>query len=335
MHRKIGDRTLMTQSVQLLGISNAIVDVLAHVDENFLKLIGAPLGSMTLIDEARAHEIYDMMGPATEMSGGSVANTIAGFAILGGSASYIGRVQNDQLGEIFVHDMRSLGVDVRTLPVADGAPTARSHILIDPDGQRTMQTYLGACTELGVSDVTEETVGTPKVILLEGYVWDIPEGPALAAEAIRIAKQNGSAVALSLSDSYCVERHRDAFAKVVRDDVDMVFADDDEVMALYEVDKFEDVLSAIDGSDKLFVMTRSEKGSVIVAGATKIVQEANAIEQLIDTTGAGDAYAAAFLYGWANDKSLDECARLGTHVATSVIQQLGARIETNVLESYQ
>ena len=335
MHRKIGDRTLMTQSVQLLGISNAIVDVFAHVDENFLKLIGAPLGSMTLIDEARAHEIYDMMGPTTEMSGGSVANTIAGFAILGGSASYIGRVQNDQLGEIFVHDMRSLGVDVRTLPVADGAPTARSHILIDPDGQRTMQTYLGACTELGVSDVTEETVGTPKVILLEGYVWDIPEGPALAAEAIRIAKQNGSAVALSLSDSYCVERHRDAFAKVVRDDVDMVFADDDEVMALYEVDKFEDVLSAIDGSDKLFVMTRSEKGSVIVEGATKIVQEANAIEQLIDTTGAGDAYAAAFLYGWANDKSLDECARLGTHVATSVIQQVGARIDTNVLESYQ
>ncbi len=325
----------MTQSVQLLGISNAIVDVLAHVDENFLKLIGAPLGSMTLIDEARAHEIYDMMGPATEMSGGSVANTIAGFAILGGSASYIGRVQNDQLGEIFVHDMRSLGVDVRTLPVADGAPTARSHILIDPDGQRTMQTYLGACTELGVSDVTEETVGTPKVILLEGYVWDIPEGPALAAEAIRIAKQNGSAVALSLSDSYCVERHRDAFAKVVRDDIKIVFADDDEVMALYEVDKFEDVLAAINGSDKLFVMTRSEKGSVIVEGDTKIVQEAKAIEQLIDTTGAGDAYAAAFLYGWANGKSLDECARLGTHVATSVIQQLGARIETNVLESYQ
>ena len=335
MHRETGDRTLMTQSVQLLGISNAIVDVLAHVDENFLKLIGAPLGSMTLIDEARAHEIYDMMGPATEMSGGSVANTIAGFAILGGSASYIGRVQNDQLGEIFVHDMRSLGVDVRTLPVADGAPTARSHILIDPDGQRTMQTYLGACTELGVSDVTEETVGTPKVILLEGYVWDIPEGPALAAEAIRIAKQNGSAVALSLSDSYCVERHRDAFAKVVRDDVKIVFADDDEVMALYEVDKFEDVLAAINGSDKLFVMTRSEKGSVIVEGDTKIVQEAKAIEQLIDTTGAGDAYAAAFLYGWANGKSLDECARLGTHVATSVIQQLGARIETNVLESYQ
>ena len=325
----------MTQSVQLLGISNAIVDILAHVDEDFLGKIGVPRGSMTLIDETRAHEIYDMMGPATEMSGGSVANTIAGFAILGGSASYIGRVKDDQLGQIFVHDMRSLGVDVRTAPAVGGASTARSHILIDPDGQRTMNTYLGACTELGVADVTEETVGTPKVMLLEGYVWDIPEGPALVAAAIRIAKEKGSAVALSLSDSYCVERHRDAFAKVVRDDVNMIFADDDEMMALYQVDKFEDVLSAIGGSDKLFVMTRSKKGSVIIEGDTKIVQEAKPIEQLVDTTGAGDAYAAAFLYGWANDKSLDECARLGTHVATSVIQQLGARIASNVLESYQ
>ncbi len=325
----------MTQSVQLLGISNAIVDVLAHVDEDFLKKIGVPRGSMTLIDEARAIEIYGMMGPATEMSGGSVANTVAGFAILGGSASYIGRVKDDQLGEIFVHDMRSLGVDVRTAPAVDGAPTARSHILIDPDGQRTMNTYLGACTELGVADVTEETVGTPKVILLEGYVWDIPEGPALIGEAIRIAKEKGSAVALSLSDSYCVERHRDAFARVVRDDANMVFADDDEMLALYQVDNFEDVLSAIDGSDKLFVMTRSEKGSVIVEGDTKIVQEAKSIEQMVDTTGAGDAYAAAFLYGWANGKPLDECARLGTHVATSVIQQVGARIDTDVLESFE
>ncbi len=160
----------MTQSVQLLGISNAIVDVLAHVDEAFLEKIGVPRGSMTLIDEARAHEIYDMMGPATEMSGGSVANTVAGFAILGGSASYIGRVKDDQLGEIFVRDMKSLGVDVRTAPAVGGAPTARSHILIAPDGQRTMNTYLGACTELGIADVTKETVGTPKVILLEGYI---------------------------------------------------------------------------------------------------------------------------------------------------------------------
>ena len=335
MRPRNGRRTAMSQSVQLLGISNAIVDVLAHVDEAFLEKIGVPRGAMTLIDEDRAHEIYEMMGPATEMSGGSVANTIAGFAILGGSASYIGRVKDDQLGEIFVHDMRSLGVDVRTAPAKDGAPTARSHVLIDPDGQRTMNTYLGACTELGVADVTDETVGTPKVILLEGYLWDIPEGPALAAEAIRIGKQNGSSVALSLSDSFCVDRHRDAFAKVVQDDIDMIFADDEEVMALYEVDDFEEVLSAISGSDSLFVMTRSEQGSVIVQGDIRIMQKALPIETLVDTTGAGDAYAAAFLYGWTSGKQLDECARLGTHVATSVIQQLGGRIETNVLESYQ
>ncbi len=325
----------MTESVQLLGISNAIVDVLAHVDEAFLEKVGVPRGAMTLIDEARAHELYDMMGPATEMSGGSVANTVAGFAILGGTASYIGRVKDDQLGEIFVHDMRSLGVDVRTAPAKDGAPTARSHVLIDPDGQRTMNTYLGACTELGVADVTEETVGTPKVILLEGYVWDIPEGPALAAEAVRIANQNGSKVALSLSDSFCVERHFDEFAKFVQDDADIVLADDEEVYALYKVENYEDALAAMKGAGNLFAMTRSEKGSVIVEGDTRIVQEAKSIEKLVDTTGAGDAYAAAFLYGWANDKSLDECARLGTHVATSVIQQLVARIESNVLDSYQ
>ncbi|MFQ6005129.1 MAG: adenosine kinase [Woeseia sp.] len=325
----------MTNSIQLLGISNAIVDVLAHVDEDFLKMIGAPRGSMTLIDEARAHEIYDMMGPATEMSGGSVANTVAGFAILGGSASYIGRVRRDQLGEIFVHDMRSLGVDVRTAPAPDGRSTARSHILIDPDGQRTMQTYLGACTELGVADVTEETVGTPSVTLLEGYVWDIPEGPALAAEGIRIAGQNGSRVALSLSDSFCVERHRSAFARVVRDDHAIVFADDDELMALYDVDEFDDVLPAINGYDNLFVITRKEKGSVIVEGDKRIVQHAIPVDQVVDTTGAGDAYAAAFLYGLTSGKPLEECARLGTHVATSVIQQIGARIDTNVLESYR
>lgn len=325
----------MAKKVQLLGISNAIVDVLSHVDEAFLDMIGAPRGSMTLIDEARAHEIYDMMGPATEMSGGSVANSVAGFAILGGSAAYIGRVKADQLGEIFVHDMRSLGVDVRTPLASGGAATARSHVLIDPQGQRTMQTYLGACTELGVSDVTTESVGSPAIILLEGYIWDIPEGPALAAEAVRIGKTNGSTVAISLSDSFCVERHREAFADVVRDDVTVIFADDEEVMALYEVDTFEDVLPAIADSDNLFVMTRSEKGSVIVQRDTKIIQPAFAVEHVIDTTGAGDAYTAAFLFGMSSGKSLGECARLGSHVAANVIQQVGARIEDNVLESFE
>ena len=324
----------MTETTGLLGISNAIVDVLAHVDEEFLEKIGAPRGSMTLIDEDRAHEIYGLMGPATEMSGGSVANSIAGFANLGGSAAYIGRVKADQLGEIFVHDMKSLGVDIRLQPVSDGSPTARCHVLIDQDGQRTMQTYLGACTELSVADITEETVGKPGVILIEGYVWDIAEGPALAAEAIRIAKANGSEVALSLSDSFCVERHRDAFHEAVKTGVDIVVADEDEINELLQTDNFEDSSRRLADYDNLFVMTRSEKGSVIRHGNQTIVQPAAPVEELIDTTGAGDAYTAGFLFGYAQKKSLEECAKLGTFCATQVIQQVGARIERGLLDNY-
>jgi len=324
----------MTDEVQLIGISNAIVDILAHVDADFLREIGAVPGSMTLIDEDRAHDIYSRMGPATEMSGGSVANTVAGFANLGGRAAYIGRVRNDQFGEIFVHDMRSLGIDIRTEPAADGAPTARSHVLVTPDGQRTMQTYLGACTELSVGDVTPETVGRSGVILLEGYVWDIPEGPALAEAAMTIGRDSGAKVALSLSDSLCVERHRETFMAAGRDGVDIVFADEDEMIELMAVDTFEDVLPAIDGFDNLFVMTRSEQGSVIVQGAEKFEQAAIRVHKVLDTTGAGDAYTAAFLYGYTQSKPLPECARLGTWCATRVIQQLGARLEKDVLKDY-
>lgn len=325
----------MSHTVSLLGISNAIVDILAHVDDAFVETIGAPLGSMTLIDENRAREIYSMMGPATEMSGGSVANSVAGFANLGGTAAYIGRVRADQLGEIFVHDMRSLGVDVRLDPAQEGAPTARSHILINADGQRTMQTYLGACTELSVSDITEQTVGKPRVILIEGYVWDCPEGPQLAAEAIRIAKAGNSAVALSLSDSFCVERHRQEFHDAVRDGVDIVVADEDEANALLRTESFEDTFAALENYDNLFAITRSEKGSVIKHGDDVVVQEAFAVEKLVDTTGAGDAYTAGFLFGLTSDKPLPECARIGTFCATKVIQQVGARIERGLLNSYR
>lgn len=325
----------MSHSVQLLGISNAIVDILAHVEDDFLETIGAVPGSMTLIDKERAREIYAAMGPATEMSGGSVANSVAGFANLGGSAAYIGRVKADQLGAIFNHDMRSMGVDIRLPAADDGAPTARSHILITADGQRTMQTYLGACTELGVRDISEKTIGTPRVVLIEGYVWDLPEGPDLTAKAIAIAKRNGSAVALSLSDSFCVERHRDSFEHAVRNGVDIVVADEDEVNALLGTGSFDDSLEALDSYDNLFAMTRSEKGSVIVRGDERIVQPATAVEKVIDTTGAGDAYTAGFLYGWVNDKPLAECARIGTFCGTQVIQQLGARIEPGLLDKYQ
>ena len=324
----------MTDQVQLLGVSNAIVDVLAHVDYEFLDKIDAVPGSMTLIDKERAKDIYNMMGPATEMSGGSVANTVAGFANLGGSAAYIGKVRNDQLGRIFNHDMRSLGVDIRLPRAEDGAPTARSHILITADGQRTMQTYLGACLELGLRDIDEKTIGTPKAMLLEGYVWDIAEGPALARKAVDIARANGTAVALSLSDSFCVERHRDSFESFIRDGVDIVVADEDEVNALFGTAKFEDTLAALQGFDNLFAMTRSEKGSVIVHGDTTIEQAATKVDNVVDTTGAGDAYCAGFLFGWANDRSLEDCAGFGTECATRVIQQVGARIERGLLDGF-
>ncbi len=325
----------MTDSVQLLGISNAIVDVLAHVDRDFLQTIGAEPGSMTLIDQDRAHEVYNQMGPATEMSGGSVANTVAGFANLGGSTAYIGKVRDDQLGRIFNHDMKSLGVDIRLQKSADGAPTARSHVLITDDGQRTMQTYLGACLELGLADITEDTLGSPKAILLEGYVWDIAEGPALARKAVDIARRNGTAVALSLSDSFCVERHRDSFEEFVRDGVDIVVADEDEVNALVRTSSFDDTLTALNDYNNLFAITRSAKGSVIVHGDEKIVQAAAGVEAIVDTTGAGDAYCAGFLFGWANDLPLSQCAQYGTHCATQVIQQLGARIEPGLLDGFE
>lgn len=197
-----------------------------------------------------------------------------------------------------------------------------------------MQTYLGACTELSLSDINAETVGHPGVILIEGYIWDIAEGPELAAEAMRIAKTSGSKVALSLSDSFCVERHREAFHDAVREGVDIVIADEDEVIELLQAENFEDTAARLVDYDKLFVMTRSEKGSVITNGKQKIVQAATPVEEIIDTTGAGDAYAAGFLYGYTQKKSLEECARLGTFCATQVIQQVGARIERGVLDDY-
>lgn len=322
----------MTQQTLLLGISNAIVDVLAHVDDDFLEEIGVVRGAMTLIDEQRAHEIYDLMGPATEMSGGSVANTVANFANLGGSTAYIGRVKADQLGEIFNHDMRSLGVDIRLAPGTDGAPTARSHVLMTPDGQRTMCTYLGACTELSAADISTDTVGKPKAMLLEGYVWDLPEGPDLTRKAMDIAVDNGTAVVLSLSDSYCVQRHRDSFANAMHSGVDIVVADEDEINELVQSASFDTTLEAIRDYDCLFVITRSEKGSVIVQGDEKMVQAATPVKTLVDTTGAGDAYCAGFLYGWATEQSLQDCARLGTACATVVIQQIGARIEPGALD---
>jgi sugar/nucleoside kinase (ribokinase family) len=324
----------MPADTQLLGISNAIVDVLAHVEPGFISDIGATVGAMNLIDEERARMIYERMGPATEMSGGSVANTVAGFATLGGEAAYIGHVRADQLGEIFNHDMHSLGVDIRLEPADVGAPTARSYILITPDGQRTMNTYLGSCTELALADVTPATIGRPRILLLEGYIWDIAEGSALAARAMEIASRAGATIALSLSDAWCVERHRESFQAAVRDSVDIVIANESEILALQGVGRFEDAAAEVAQYGGTFVLTRSEQGSVIVSGDERVVQPSIAISKVVDTTGAGDAYSAGFLYGWASEWSLADCAKLATYCASQVIRQVGARIPPGVLERY-
>ena len=324
----------MSTSVQVLGISNAIVDVLGHVEEQFLVDLDAPKGSMILVEEDQAERVYTMMGPATEMSGGSVANTVAGIANLGGSTAYIGRVADDQLGRIFIHDMESLGVDVRLTPSTGGAPTARSYVLITPDGQRTMQTYLGACLELSKSDVSQETIGEAEIVLLEGYVWDTPLGQDAVEQAMNIAGEGKSSVALSLSDAGCVDRHRESFLAALASHVSIVVADDSEVMSLFQVDTLEEGLARAQSMDCIFAVTRSEQGSVIVNGHQRIVQAAYPVEQVVDTTGAGDAYAAAFLFGFVSGKTLPECADLGSFAGAAVIQQLGARLEKDLLATY-
>ncbi|MBJ90040.1 MAG: adenosine kinase [Woeseia sp.] len=317
----------MSRSTQVLGIGNAIVDVLAPVDKKFLENIGAPPGSMTLINQEQAHELYEQMGETTQMCGGSVANTIAGLANLGASTAFIGRLNDDPMGTIFVDDMKKLDVEVRLPPKTANSPTARCHALIEGDGQRTMQTYLGACTELSITDITNTTVGNPSIILLEGYIWDIPEGPAIAAKAIKIARNNNAAVALSLSDSLCVERHYDAWYAAIHEDIDIVFGNEDEVAALLKTTGHEATMEALSDFTNLFSITRSDMGSVTKLGNEIVFQEATQIEQIVDTTGAGDAYTAGFLFGWTSGKPLQECARIGNQCAASVIQQIGGRLE--------
>lgn len=318
-------------SVELLGLSNAIVDILAHVDDAFLVEIGAAPGSMTLIDADQARSLYEKMGPATEMSGGSVGNTVAGFANLGGSAAYIGRVAADQLGAIFAHDMKSLGVDMRLPPETRLAPTARSHVLITPDGQRTMQTYLGACTEIAPGDISPETIGRPKCLLLEGYIWDTPHGPEVTSQAMELAASAGATVALSLSDSLCVDRHHGEFMEAIRNHVKIVVANEAEIIRLMGASSFEEAIAKAAVFDVLFALTRSEKGSVIVNGRETHVQPGTPVGNVVDSTGAGDAYTAGFLYGWSKKMSMEKCARLGTRCATAVIQQVGARLEKGAL----
>ena len=309
----------------VLGIGNAIVDVLAQVDEGFLARQGLVKGAMQLIDEVAAHDLYEAMGPGIEASGGSAANTIAGLASFGRKTAFIGKVRDDELGGIFAHDIRSIGVHFATPPATEGPATARCLVLVTPDGERTMNTWLGASQNLTVDDVDEDLVKASAITYLEGYLWDPPHAKEAFVKAAGIARQAGRKVALTLSDSFCVDRHRDSFLELIRKQVDILFANEAEIKSLYQVAAFDDALHAVRDDCPLAVLTRSAAGSVIVDGGDVHVVGAHPVEQVVDATGAGDLFAAGFLAGFTQGRPVADCARMGALAASHIIQQIGAR----------
>ena len=324
----------MAEKTQVVCIGNAIVDIIARVDDAFLEKHERVKGSMMLVDAETSARIYDDMPPAVERSGGSAGNTAAGIASFGGAAAYIGKVHDDQLGTVFRHDIKAIGVSFETKPATEGAPTATSMILVSPDAQRTMSTYLGACTGLTPDDIDPETISSSAVVYVEGYLWDTPSMKASVLRAYEIAEENDVLISLSLSDSFCVDRFRDEFRDLVENKVDLLFANEEEIKSLYEVDSFEEAIECLRPHVKIAALTRSEKGSVVVTAEDMIEVPAHPTN-VEDTTGAGDLYASGFLYGYTSGRSLEDCARLGGLAASEVISHLGARPEVSMAELAQ
>ena len=318
-------------SLDVIAIGNAIVDVIADADDAFLTAEGLTKGSMRLIDAEEAERLYDHMRPAREVSGGSAGNTVAGIAALGGKAAFIGQVAPDQLGQFFIHDLRAAGVTFTTPPADFGVPTARSMILVTPDGHRTMNTFLGAAQHLPASALDEDQIRSAAILYLEGYLWD-PEVPRFAMiRAIEVARSAGRKVALTLSDTFCVDRHRDGFAALIEQGrVDILFANEGEIQAMAGVPHLETAVEAYSGKVETLVVTRSEHGALAVCGAQRADVSAVPIEKLVDTTGAGDLFAAGFLAGQARGRSLEDSLKLGAIVAAEVIQHYGARPEADL-----
>jgi sugar/nucleoside kinase (ribokinase family) len=316
--------------IDVLTIGNAIVDVLARVDEAFLEKNELVKASMRLIDEPEAHRLYELVGPSVIISGGSAANTAAGISSLGGRAAFIGKVRDDQLGEFFTHDIRATGVIFEGQPASSGPATARSFILITPDGERTMNTYLGACTTLSPKDIDKVMVEEAAVTYLEGYLWDPPAAKDAFVKAAQLARKAGRKVALTLSDSFCVERHRSSFRELIARDIDILFANERELASLYETSFFDEALQRVRKEVELAVLTRSEAGSVVAFKDEFHVVEAKKVANLVDATGAGDLYASGFLFGLTRGLPLVECARLGSLAAAEVISHIGARPQTSL-----
>lgn len=319
-------------NLDVVGIGNAIVDVLSMTEDAFLKFNRINKGTMTLIEAKQAEILYSKMGAATEMSGGSAANTVAAFSSMGGRGGYIGKVANDQLGEVFRHDIRATGVAFNTAPLEDGTPTARCLILITPDAQRTMCTFLGACVWIGPGDLDAEMIKGAKVTYLEGYLFDRTRAKLAFIKAAEIAHAAGKKVALTLSDPFCVERHRDEFLDLIRNHVDILFANEAEIMSLYKTDDFSVALAEARPHCEMTVITRSAKGSLIISGDQHIEVAAEPVTRVVDTTGAGDLYAAGFLYGYTQGKPLAECGRIASIAAAEIIAQVGARSLKNLAD---
>lgn len=321
---------MTSATYDVIGVGNAIVDVLSPAEDDFLIRHGLDKGMMTLIDTDQAAALYDAMGPGIEVSGGSAANTLAGIASLGGNGAYLGKVRNDTLGGVFSHDIKAIGVDFRTPPAAEGATTARCLIFVTPDAQRTMQTYLGISVELGPDDIDEGAIRDSRITYLEGYLFDPPAAKKAFVKAAEIAHAAGRKVALTLSDPFCVDRHRAEFMHLISGHVDIVFANEAEVKSLFEVDDFDATLQQMRGHCEIAALTRSEKGAVIVAGDEIHVVDAAPVDKVVDTTGAGDLFAAGFLYGLTRDRSLADCGRIGGLAAAEIIGHYGARPEVSL-----
>ena len=315
----------------VLGIGNAIVDVIARTEEDFLLKQGMHKGAMALIDEGRAQAIYAAMGPAIETSGGSAANTIVGLASLGSRSAFIGKVKDDELGRTFAHDIRAAGATFTTSPAAEGPSTACCYVLVTPDGERTMNTYLGAAQDLHPADIDADLVAASAVTYLEGYLWDPKNAKDAFVKAAKIAHESERSVALSLSDAFCVDRWRAEFLQLMRSKtVDLIFANEAELRSLYETADFDTALTALRADVSTAVVTRSEKGCVVVSPDGIAAVSAFPVERVVDTTGAGDLFAAGFLSGLARGADDRTCGRLGALAAAEVIGHLGARPEASL-----
>ena len=316
----------------LAGIGNAMVDVLATVDDAFLEEQTLDKGAMTLVDIDRAGEIYAKMPPAQEVSGGSCGNTMAGFASLGGKGVFIGKVRDDQLGDVFRRDMQSIGVDFFTPATTEGPQTGSCLVLITPDAQRTMCTYLGAASNLTPKDIDKDIIQAAKVVYMEGYLFDPPDAQDAFVEAADLAHDAGQKVSITLSDPFCVDRHRHAFQMLVADHTDILFGNEEEIKSLYQVDDFDAALQQVRGHCEIACLTRSSKGSVILSGDEVHIIDPMPLDPVVDTTGAGDQFAAGFLYGYTQGMDLRKCGEIATLTATEVISHVGARPDVNLKE---